>query len=68
VPPAVRPASNRRPGNWGEKRRGFGMIHKAVPVSAVFIYAAKSLGLFALLIAGIYAVLMLERTIGKWKK
>jgi len=41
------------------------MIHNPVPLSAVFVYAAKSLGLFLALMAGIFAGLMIQRTFAK---
>jgi len=43
------------------------MIHKSMPLSAVFIYGAKSLGLFALLIAGIFVALMIARAVDDMK-
>jgi len=41
------------------------MIHSQVQLSAVFIYAAKSLGLFIALMVGIYAGLVIKRAIHK---
>jgi len=41
------------------------MIHSQVPLSAVFIYAAKSLGLFVALMIGLFFVLMIKRAISK---
>jgi len=44
------------------------MINKSVPFSAVFIYGAKSLALFAALMLGIFFVLKIERAIANRKK
>jgi len=67
VPPAVRPVPLGGAGHPGELEAGEKMksIYTPVKFSAVFIYGAKSLALFAALMVGIFFALIIKRNFAK---